>query len=307
MATNTSISKSKVPDAQIIPQVDAKSLALALAELQDELACVPEWKARAERFVVDTAATYKAAGEFRATVRSQRKVPKFKLEPFQEVVDRARDFLKNKRKEAEEQFDAIDALLTAKMDGQATRERLAAEEEERRSNNEKRIREEKEAAERRRAQENQAEVERKQREREIAEAKKAGELKAAEAKKLQKEAEEKAARDKVAAAQQEADDKANFKPLEVKPNLPTITGSRRHRNYYADYTNFDALLAAYVQTHATHLIAAEPSLLARRAFLRKFIMENQQELGKLARDTQDSDKVKALLPGMVKAWDKDKS
>src|SRR6266850_376509 len=288
-------------EAAIIPQVDAKSLALALSELSDELACVPEWTARAERFVVDTAATYKAAGEFRATVRSQRKVPKFKIAPFEEVVDRARDFLKNKRKEAEDQFDAIDALLTAKMDGQATRERLAAEEEERRINNEKRIREEKEAADRRRAQENQAEVERKQREREIAEAKKAGELKAAEAKKLQKEADEKAARDREAAQREEAAAKANFKPLEVKPNLPTITGSRRHRNYYADYTDFDLLLSAWA------LAALGGHKPERTAFLRKFIMENQQELGKLARDTQDSDRVKALLPGMVNAWDKDKS
>src|SRR5882672_8080256 len=114
-------------EAAIIPQVDAKSLALALSELQDELACVPEWKAKAEQLIVDGPEKYKTAGEFRAMVRSQRKVPKFKLEPFQEVVDRARDFLKNKRKEAEDQFDAIDALLTAKMDGQATRERLAAE------------------------------------------------------------------------------------------------------------------------------------------------------------------------------------
>jgi hypothetical protein len=303
MATKQSIVKA---EAQLIPQVNPESLALALSELADELACIPEWKSKAEAWLVDSPAAYKAIGEFRATVRSQRKIPKFKLEPFQEVVDRARDFLKNKRKEAEDQFDAIDRTCTEKMDAQATRERMAAEAEERRINNEKRIREEKEAAERRKAQENQAEIERKQREREIAEAKKAGELKAAEAKKLQKEAEEKAARDREAAQREEQSAKENFKPVEVKPNLPTITGSRRHRNYYADYTDFDALLQAYVDTYKPYLSSQHEAMLARRAFLRQFIMENQQTLGKIARETQDSKKLMDMIPG-IKARDRDKT
>lgn len=285
--------------AEILPQVDSQSLALALSELADELACVPEWKAKAEAWLVNSPEAYKAAGEFRATVRSQRKVPKFKLEPFQEVVDRARDFLKNKRKEAEEQFDAIDSLLTAKMDGQATRERLAAEEEERRINNEKRLREEKEAAERRRASENQAEWERKVREQEIGAAQKAGELKKKEAEKLRQESLDRAKRDREAAAEAEKEAKENFKPVEVRPNLPTITGSRRHRNFFADYVDFDSLLHKWS-------LAVHTGDQARATFLRLFIMENQQALGKFAREAQDSKKVMEMIPG-VKAWDKDRT
>lgn len=285
--------------AELIPQVDPNSLALALSELADELACVPEWKAKAEAWLVNSPEAYKAAGEFRATVRSQRKVPRFKIAPFEEVVDRAKDFLKNKRKEAEEQFDAIDALLTAKMDGQATRERLAAEEEERRINNEKRLREEKEAAERRKAQENQAEAERKQREREIAEATKAGELKKRDAEKLRQESLDRAKRDREAAAEAEKATKENFKPVEVKPNLPTITGSRRHRNFFADYVDFDSLLHKWS-------FAVHTGDQTRASFLRLFIMENQQALGKFAREAQDSKKVMEMVPG-VKAWDKDRT
>lgn len=296
MGTKQGIVKAEV---QIIPTLDQASLALALSQLQDEMACVPEWKARAEAWVVDSPDAYALAGTFRGGVRYQRKIPRLKLEAFQQVVDRARDFLKTKRKEAEDQFDAIDAILTEKMDAQATRERIAAEAEERRLNEEKRIREEKEAAERRRAQENQAEIERKQREREIAEARKAGELKAAEAKKLQKEAEEKAVRDKEAAQREEAAAKENFKPVEVKPNLPTITGSRRHRNFFADYVDFDSLLHKW--SYAVH--AGDQT---RANFLRQFIMENQQTLGKAARETQDSKKLIEMIPG-IRAWDKDRT
>jgi hypothetical protein len=291
-------------EAQIIPVVDTKSLALALSELSDELACVPEWKAKAQAWVVDTPASFKAIGDFRATVRSQRKIPKFKLAPFLEIIDRAKDLVKGKCKDAEEQFDSSDEICTAKMDAQATRERIATEEEERRINEEKRLREEKEAAERRRAAENEAEMWRKQREREIKQAWEAGELKKRDAEKLRQESLEKAKRDREAAAEAETAAKENFKPVEVKPNLPTITGSRRHRNYYADYTDFDALLLFYVQTYGP---GDRDVLQARRTFLRQFIMENQQTLGKLARDTQDSKKVESLLPGMVKAWDKDKT
>jgi len=95
--------------------------------------------------------------------------------------------------------------------------------------------------------------------------------------------------------------------VEVKPNLPTITGSRRHRNYYADYTDFDKLLLAYVDTYNSAKTSEQSGeMLKRREFLRKFIIEDQMALGKFARDTQDSAKVMQLVPG-VKAWDRDRT
>ena len=104
-----------VKQAEIVPQLDQSSLRTALHEVQDDLAVVPEWMARAQALTVTNAEEYKAAGEFRAEVRSQRKQPKFRLESFQEVAKRVTDFLKMRRSEAEAQFDAIDNIITVKM------------------------------------------------------------------------------------------------------------------------------------------------------------------------------------------------
>jgi hypothetical protein len=295
MATKNSLIKQ----AELVPSVDQHSLSLALSELQDELAIVPEWADKAMKLAVTNAEEYKAAGEFRAQVRSHKKVVAFALAPFQEVAKRVADFLKGKRTEAENRFDAIDNLITQKMNQQAEKERLAAEAEQRRINDEKRIREEKEAAERRKEAEKQAEADRKQREKEIAEARKAGEIKAAEAKRLQKEADEKAARDKEAAAREQQEANASFKPVEVKANIPVIAGSRRHRVYSATFTDFPALLEAWRQSRNN-------GSMDRAAYLKRFIMGDEKELGREARDVQDSNQLVTMIPG-ISASDEDRT
>ena len=293
MATKNSI----VKQAEIIPSVDQHSLSLALSELQDELSIVPEWADRALKLTVTNAEEYKAAGEFRAEVRSRKKIVRFKLDPFQEVAKRVTDFLKNKRYDAELAFEGIDATVTAKMNAQAERERIAAEAEQRRINQERLYRAEQEAKERRAEAERQAEADRKQRAKEIEEARKAGELNKRAAEKLRKEAEEKAKRDREAAAKEEAEAKANFKEVSVKPNLPTVQGSRRHRNFYAEFTDFPALLEAWRQ-------ARNNGSLDRAAYLKRFIMGDEKELGREARDVQDSNKLITMIPG-ISASDKD--
>jgi hypothetical protein len=295
MATKNSLIKQ----AEIIPTLDQHSLSLALSELQDELGIVPEWADKALKLAVTNAGEYQAAGEFRAEVRSHKKVVRFKLDPFQEVAKRVTDFLKGKRTEAENRFDAIDNLITQKMNQQAEKERIAAEAEQRRVNEEKRIREEKEAAERRKAMEAQAEADRKQREKEIAEARKAGELNKRETEKALKETFERAQRDREAALREEAESKANFKPIEVKPDLPTIQGSRRHRNFRATFVNFHALLEAWRQ-------ARNQGSMDRAAYLSGFITGDDQALGREARAVQDSRKLETMIPGIV-GFDEDKT
>jgi len=291
--------KQSIIKAELIPQINQESLRLALGRIEDARAIVPEWKAKAEAWVVDTPEQFKAAGEWRRMVRSQRKTPKMELAPYLEKVKQAEDYLKDRLEEAENDFDGIDDIITGKMDAQATRERLAAEAEQRRINEEKRLREQAEAAERRRQAQAQADAERKQREKEIAEAQKAGELKKREAEKLRKEAEAKAQRDKEAAIEEEAEAKANFQPVEVKPNLPTIAGSRRHRTFSAEFINFPALLEAWRQ-------AKNNGSTDRAAYLSKFICGDEQALGREARDVQDSRKLMEMIPG-IKAEDKDKT
>lgn len=294
MATKNSM---VVKQAELIPKIEESAVAQAFSQLQDEMACIPAFKARAEALTVTNADEYKEAGEFRAVVRSRRKMPKFITGPFEEIAKRVIEILKDKRTEAENKFDAIDAAITTKMNQQAERERMAAEAEQRRINEEKRLREEKEAAERRKAELARIAEEKKAMDKEIADAQKAGELKKREAEKLRKEAEERAKRDREAAAQEEATAKENFRPVEVKPNLPTIAGSRRHRSFFAEFTNFNVLLESW-------RTAANNGSLERAAFLRRFICGNEKELAKEARDTRDSKVMETVIPG-IKARDKD--
>jgi len=106
MATKNS---SMVKQAEIIPQVNQESLRLALAEVQEALTVIPEWKTKAEAWVVDSPEEFRAAGEWRRAVRSERKVPGMKLAPFAEIVKRADDFLKSSPGELSKSHAALDS------------------------------------------------------------------------------------------------------------------------------------------------------------------------------------------------------
>jgi hypothetical protein len=207
------------PEVQIVPLVDQKSLSLALSELQDELLVVPELRAKAAALKVTNAVEFAEAGALRADVRSHRKIPRFKLQPFQEVAKRVVDFLRSKSSEAEQQFEMIESDITAKMDAHARQERLAAEAEQRRINEERRV-----------AAEKQAEADRKAREKEIEAQRKAGEVGKREAEKL-----------KAQAAEEAKQVAANVEEAKVLPNLPTVAGSRRRLVYCFEVTDASAV------------------------------------------------------------------
>ena len=283
------------PEVQLIPKLDERSLSLALSELTDELKVIPDLKAKAAALKVTNAVEYAEAGALRADVRSRRKIPRFKLSPFQEVAKRVVDFLRTKHSEAEQAFDSIDIEITAKMDAHARQERLAAEAEQRRINEERRVAAEKAAAEQRKAAEAQAEADRKQREKEIEAARKAGEVGKREAERLKKEAEEKAAREKKAAAVEQALAKEQVETVTVKPNLPTIAGSRRRVTYQFEVVNDDALINAF----ATDI--------EKRILLRRFIQLNEQEVGRYIRDTKNVEEATKMLQGAVRVWEDDRT
>jgi hypothetical protein len=291
---------SIVKQAEIVPQVNQSALRLTLNELEIELAVVSEWNAKAEALKVTNPAEFKAAGEFRAEVRSQRKVAKFKLQPFQEIAKQVTDFLKSRRTEAEAEFDKIDLTITGKMDEHARLERMAAEAEEKRINDARiKAAQEKADAEAKAA---KAAVEAKQKQ-EVAEINRklrAGEVGKREAARLLKLAGDNAMAAKLN-ADMDAEDAKNAPPppVSVKPNLPAITGSRRHRNYYAEFTNFPALLEAWRQ-------ARNNGSLERAVFLATFITGDEGALAKEARDTRDSKVMETQVPG-IHAWDVDKT
>jgi hypothetical protein len=135
------------------------------------------------------------------------------------------DFLKEDKAQWVRRAIEAETIAEAKVDAYTAKERAAAEAEQRRINEERRIEAARVAEENRKAAIAQAEAERKKREKEIAEAKKAGEIKAREAERLKKEAAEQAARAKEEAEKQAAID-AQVESVTVRPNIPTVAGTR---------------------------------------------------------------------------------
>jgi multidrug efflux pump subunit AcrA (membrane-fusion protein) len=157
------------------------------------------------------------------------------------------------------------------------------------------------AAERRKEQLAEAARQLKIREKEIEEARKAGEMskKAAamaarmaedEAILSKKRADEEAAAARKLADEQAAKTVADAPTIAVKPSIPTVAGVKNQTYYYGEVTNSGQLIAAYNAA----LLSSD---LERQRFLGRFIMVNEQEIGKFARDTKDCDKAASLVPG----------
>jgi hypothetical protein len=144
------------------------------------------------------------------------------------AIDSARkhlDFLREDKNQWIRLATDAGSIAEQKVNEYTRQERARSEAEARQINEQKRINAARIAEENRKAAIAQAEADRKKREKEIAEARKAGELKAADAKKLQKQAEEGAARAKEEAERQVAID-SQVESVTVKPNIPTVAGTR---------------------------------------------------------------------------------
>ena len=275
----------------IIKPEETQPLDMALATLRNE----------AKGIVVKTPDDYEKAGRLLVTINNYAKDVKNKLNPF---VDFARRNLEAARQEMNKYLNGAEelrAVVSGPMADFKRQERLAAEAEERRINEERRRQAEIDAAEMRKRQEAEAAEQRKQREKEIAEARKSGELKAREAEKLRKEAEAREKEQREQAARDAAEMKANVQEVSVQPSTPKIAGTRGRVQYFAEFSNFDLLLAEYVRA-ADGIRAVDNQ---RKIYLRRFIMGNEQELGKEAREMKNSKRLMQLLPG-VDAKDEDR-
>jgi flagellar biosynthesis GTPase FlhF len=264
----------------VIP-VDSKKFEATQSELQKMVSSI----------VVKDADTCLQAKTAQRDIRSEMKLRHAVLDPFVIRAKTNYDDAKMERDKWIAPLETMDETLAGKVKeyDRLERERTAREQEE--YNRQKREREAREADERRREAEKQAEIERKAREKQIAEARKAGELKAAEAKKLQKQVEEDAERKKQQAKVEAEAEKANFQPVEVKPNIPTVAGVPSRLNYKAEVTHPERIINAYVD--AVALRNTE-----RAVYLRQFIMVNEQKIGAEARAVKDSKKMATLIPGV---------
>jgi hypothetical protein len=85
--------------------------------------------------------------------------------------------------------------------------------------------------------------------------------------------------------------------ITVQASVPKVAGIRARVQYFAEVTDEDLLLRAF-------LIAHKKGEKERVKYLRQFIQANYQALGKEAREVKNSAKLNATIPG-VKFTDKD--
>jgi hypothetical protein len=126
----------------------------------------------------------------------------------------------------------------------------------------------------------------------------AGRIGKREAARLLKEAgaEEEAAKQTAAAVAEEAKN-APAPTVRVVPSIPSVPGFKNQTYYYAELTDGGARI------HADYLAAVLNNDQARQKLLMRFILVNEGEISKYARERKDSDAVMRELPG-VKAYSK---
>jgi hypothetical protein len=189
--------------------------------------------------------------------------------------------------------DWLVRLKVRQQSWQAEEKRLAAMEREREQEKLRAEARQKADAERREA-ERLAREQREAREKQLEALRKAGEIGKREEARLAKIATEEEAKARVLAAKQAEETAAKVPELKVVPNIPKGAGLPKNQTYYgAEVNDANRLLLEFVFTN-------DPE---RRAFLRRFITIDQQEVGKYARDTKNNEKVEATLPGS-RAWSK---
>jgi flagellar biosynthesis GTPase FlhF len=263
-------------------------------------------RAQAKGIVINSREDCEKYGRLLTAIDDYKKDVTNKLNPFVEFARRGLDAARQEMQKHLNGAEELRGVVSTPIADFNRKERLAAEAETRRENDERRRKAEADAAEVRKQQEEQARLDREKREKEIKAAQKEGDLNKREAEKMRKEAEarekeqrEQAARDAAAAA-------ANVQEVTVQPSTVKVTGARGRVRYFAEFTDFDALLLAYTKTFSVSYALSElPAVYERRAYLRRFIMSNDQELGKEARETKDSKKLAAAIPG-IRACDEDR-
>jgi chromatin remodeling complex protein RSC6 len=272
--------EDKVMATAVIP-VDSKKFEATQSELQKMVSSI----------VVKDAETCLQAKTAQRDIRTEMKLRHAVLDPFVIRAKTNYDDAKTERDKWIAPLESMDETLAGKVKeyDRLERERTLREQEE--INRKKREAEAKAADEQRKRDEAAAAERRKAEQKAIEEARKAGELNKREAEKAKKEAEERERQAKEQAARNAAAEKANFRPVEVKPNIPTVQGVPNRVNYKAEVEQPNVLINAFLD--AVHLKDTE-----RAVYLRQFITVDAQKLGEEARRVKNSKQLAALIPGV---------
>jgi hypothetical protein len=217
-------------------------------------------------------------------IRTEIKARKFVLDPFVQDAKDALDKARDRRSNWIDPLQKLDDTGEQKVKDYERMERERAAAEERRINDERRKQAEIEAAAHRKRDEEAAAERRKEEQKRIAEAQKAGELNKREAERAKKEAEERerAAKEQAARDAQAARD--SVQDVKVQAAIPTVAGVPSRRNFkfrwYPDGQNI--LMDAFRE----------------QMELRPFVQANDQEIGRMVRDTKNKKLAEERCPGI---------
>ena len=281
-----------------LQKVDESLLGTALAELHNELAKLPDLKAKAEAIVCKSPETY---AELVALVDQMQDIGKLgekKMRPFLDVANTVVEVLHDERKRMEREAKTVYQPHFDRAAKWKREEREAAAREQEKINAENRRIAAEKAAEQRKADEAAAIEKRKARVAEIRGMLKRGEIGKRKSEQLLREAGATEEADKAKAAADADEAAQNVQTVEVAPNVPKFSGRRGTIQYLAQVMNEDLLIGAFID-------AVKAGNLLRVAYLRRFIQANESELGSEARTVKDSKKLNAAIPGVLFS-DKDK-
>jgi hypothetical protein len=283
---------------EIVPRPNLEGVETAITKLSVETEKLPVLKEKADALIAKgplnwTADDCQAAKLLELDVRTVKKQAGLLLDPYWEVVKTASNKLSDYYKGHEDPADAIDKQLQANVKIFEAEEKMRAQRETDRQNRERLAAAEKKAKEEREDRERKAKEEKDKKIKEINAGLKRGDIGKREAAKMLREA---GAYAEAAIEQAAADTEASVQavkdnPVTVKADVRPVAGVPSRTNYKAELKDFDQLLYAYVATFA------KPINMERRLYLRRFIMANEQKVGEEARDTKDSKKMSAAIPG----------
>lgn len=259
----------------------------SLAEVKASESKLTAFASFIETLEVKTQEEYKAACVRIVDAKNEVKKIGFVLDPGIASAKEHLDFLRNQKSQFTDRWTQHILAGTLKTQSWAEEEKRAAKVEADRVNAELARQAQEKADADRRESERIATENRKAQEAEIERQRKSGELKKREADRLAKEAREREEEERKRAAVAAEQAKAAPPPrVEVKANIPAVAGVKNQTYWTATVKNEDALIDAF------HDATGE-----RRAFLRKFVMVNQMEVGAHARKTKNNTQTEADIPG----------
>jgi hypothetical protein len=240
-------------------------------------AALAQLKREAESIVIRDAESCRQAKQVQLSDRNYMKDVHFKLDPFVESAKRALDDAKAQRSQYIDPADAIDTTLGNRVKAYEREEAERAEAERRREQDRLNQEAEARAEEQRKADLAAAEELRKQTEARIKEQQKAGELSKAEAKKA------------LAAEQRDFDERveqAHSDAKAVVENVPQI--------------KVEAAIPK-VQGVPTHKVNWKFKVVDAKKLPRKYMKQDDVEIGVMVRKVKDKAKAEAECPG-IEVW-----